>query len=81
MFHPLLPDLKELKLIELESKISDLSKKYFISARSGNGSVCQQIALVLEQYKAELQLRNFEASQQQLKNTNQDLDSLINVNR
>jgi hypothetical protein len=81
MFHPLMPDLKELKITDLESKISDLSKKYFISARSGNGAVCNQISMVLEQYRAELQQRSLEATAALLKNSNQDLDSLINVNR
>jgi hypothetical protein len=81
MFHPLLADLSELKLDELELKISELSKKYFIAARSGNSGVCQQISVVLESYRSELQKRNLATNRVVSKNLDQDLDSLINVNK
>jgi hypothetical protein len=81
MFHPLLQDLSEFKLEEIELKISDLSRKYFMSARSGNSGLCYQIGLVLESYKAELQKRNLANNKIASRNSNQDLDSLINVDR
>jgi hypothetical protein len=79
MFNPLLPDLTDLKPTDLETKISELSKKYFIAARSGNSAVCEQILVILEAHKMELQKRNIEASKLQPKNSNDSLDSLINV--
>jgi hypothetical protein len=81
MFHPLLADLSEIKLDELELKISELSKKYFIAARSGNSGLCQQISVVLESHRAELQKRNLATNRVVSKNLDQDLDSLINVNK
>lgn len=81
MFHPLLPDLQDLKLSDLESKISDLSKKYFVSARSGNSALCEQILIVLEAYRSEFQKRNLEANKVQVNNQIKDLDGLINVNK
>lgn len=79
MFHPLLPDLSSLKDSDLEIKISELSKKYHIAARSGNGSLCSQIIIALEEYKSELQRRLLEQSKVVMKNQNKDLDDLINV--
>lgn len=81
MFHPLLSDLSELKDADLELKISELGKKYSIAARSGNGGLCNQIALALEAYRTELQRRLLEKSNITLKNQNKDLDDLINVDR
>ncbi len=81
MFNPLLNDLQELKIPELESKISELSKKYFIAARSGNSSLCQQILVVLETHKSELQKRHLADTKVQTTNSIKDLDGLINVNK
>jgi len=81
MFHPLLPDLKDVKDADLESKISDLNKKYFIAARSGNGYLCDQIIMTLEQYKDEQKRRFSEKNKQvTIKDQNRDLDDLIKTN-
>lgn len=79
MFHPLLPDLSGLKDQDIESKISDLTRKYSIAARSGNGGLCEQIALALEEYKVEQYRRTEEKSRASLKNQSKDLDDLINI--
>lgn len=81
MFHPLLPDLQQLKIADIESKISELSKKYFVAARSGNSSLCEQVLIVLEAYRTEFQKRNLEANKVQVNNQIKDLDGLINVNK
>jgi hypothetical protein len=81
MFNPLLPDLKEIKDQDIENKIAELSKKYSIAARSGNGSLCQQISITLEQYKDEMRRRLLEKSTKiTVNNQDQDLDNLININ-
>jgi len=81
MFHPLLTDLESLKDSEIESKISELSKKYSISARNGNGALCDQIIVVLESYKSEMQRRFREKVKKvEVNNQEKDLDNLININ-
>lgn len=81
MIHPLLQDLKELKDLDLENKISDLTKKYSFAARSGNGGLCTQIMLIIDEFKSEQQRRLYEKSTVSVKNQDRDLDDLINVNR
>jgi hypothetical protein len=77
MTHPLVNDLSSLKDDELESKILDLSKKYWISQ---NSDVQYQIRLILNQYNEELRTRRHKLLQQQMENRNQELDKLIKIN-
>jgi hypothetical protein len=79
MFNPLIPDLSEIKTTDLEAKINELSKKYFIAARSGNGSLANQIVVALDMYKAELRVKHLAASQVAMQNGNKDLDDLIKI--
>ena len=79
MFHPLVNDFSKLKDNELESKILDLSKKYHIAARSGQGSVCSQILLILESMKEEMYARHKKSLENLNKKNNEDIDGLINV--
>jgi hypothetical protein len=79
MFNPLLEDLTKLKDTDLESKISDLNKKYSIAMRMGNGDVGQQIAMTLDAFRMETQRRQIEATKKLLEKQNKDLDGLINV--
>lgn len=80
MFHPLLDDPRKIKDADLENKILDLSKKYSIAARMGQGGVANQILVALDMYKGEQQRRQYEASQTVMKDrNNKGLDDLINV--
>jgi len=79
MFHPLLGNLTEIKEQDLEVKIAELSRKYSIAARMGDGGLCSQILMALEQYKAEQQMRLQAKSKINMKNQDKDLDDLINV--
>lgn len=74
--HPLVDDLNNLKDSELESRIQDLSKKYF---QARNPSVQYQITMILDMYRAELSARQAKTLQQEYQKRDQDLDSLINV--
>lgn len=81
MFHPLLSDPSTLKDLDLEAKLLDLSKKYHIAARMGNGDVCDQILMALNMYKGEQQRRQFESSMKLIqKQQDSGLDDLININ-
>lgn len=75
MFHPLEQDLTELKDSELESKISELSKKYFQAQRLGNAQLLTQIETFITIYREEMK-RRYLTQKTDLDN---DLDQLINV--
>jgi predicted nucleotide-binding protein (sugar kinase/HSP70/actin superfamily) len=80
MFNPLLGNLSKLKQEDLDNKIVELTKKYYIAMKLGNGSAAQQIAINLDAFKTELQQRQYRSLKEVNKN-NQDnnLDNLINV--
>ena len=71
-----LSDLSSLKDQEIHSKISDLTNKYFMTR---NIEVQSQIANVLDSLRDELRTRNVRQMQEQMKNGNKNLDSLIKV--
>lgn len=79
MFNPLLEDLTQLKDADLESRMSDLNKKYSIAMRSGNSALGIQVAVVLEAIKEELARRQIEATKKLMQKQNKDLDDLINI--
>ena len=74
MFNPLLPDLTLIKDQDLENTISDLTRKYYIAARSGNGMLSSQISVTLEQYKDEQRRRMMEKSRVSARNQDKDQD-------
>ena len=76
MIHPLSENLSTLKDTELETKIQELSKKYF---QAHNLGMQNQIALLLDGYKEELANRRAKIWQEQYQKRDTDLDSLINV--
>lgn len=75
--HPLIENLNDLKDLELENKILDLSKKYW---QSRNPEVQNQIIMILNMYNEELKNRRIKLWQQQFQNRDKGLDKLINVN-
>ena len=74
--HPLIGDLSGLKDGEVDSKINDLTRKYFAT---NNFEVQQQIAMVLDSYKEELAKRQRTAYDKMMNTRNKDLDKLIKV--
>ena len=72
--HPLVTDIAELKISELEAKVNDLTKKYFMAQ---NIDLRAQIASVLETYKETLAIRRDQEYQKMLDNRNKELDNLI----
>lgn len=76
MFNPLLQDLSKIKNEDLDNKITELMQKYFVAARGGMGSVCNQINVILEAYRDEQRRRHAQSSQK-LINQNKHLDDYI----
>lgn len=76
MIHPLAEDFSQLKDAEIESKLQELSKKYWMAS---NPTVKQQISIFIELYKTELNSRRAKMWQEQYEKRDKDLDSLIKV--
>jgi ribosomal protein L29 len=74
--HPLVPELKELKTSEIESKINDLTRKYFMTQ---NTDLRNQIAKVLDVYKEEQSIRQRVEYEKMMNNRDKGLDKLINI--
>jgi len=74
--HPLAGDLQELKDIELESKISDLTKKYFMTRNPG---LQAQMRIMLDSLNEELRKRQHAALEKLMSNRDKSLDKLIRV--
>ncbi len=75
MFHPFEGDLSELKDAEVEQKLIELNKKYYAAARMGSRDLLTQLSTFITIYRNELSKRH----SIKLKNGNDDLDQLINV--
>ena len=77
MEHPLIGSLDELTLEELGAKINELGKKLGIAARTGNGHLCDQIRMAMENYQNMYQTR----LQESYKKAQSDLnfDDKINI--
>jgi hypothetical protein len=76
MIHPLVEDFSQLKDLEIETKLQDLSKKYW---QTSNPSVKQQISIFIDLYKTELSFRRAKLVEQQYQKRDKDLDNLIKV--
>lgn len=74
--HPLINDLTDIKDSDLELRINELTRKYFMAH---NPQVQQQITLVLDTYKAELNRRRVVEWEKMAESRNKDLDKLINI--
>lgn len=79
MFNPLVENISNIKTVELEAKISELTKKYFIAANGGNHDLAQQVLMLLEQYKYELKTRNLSQTTLPTKLGDTDIDDLIKI--
>ena len=74
--HPLAGDLTQFKDSEIESKINDLTRKYFSTY---NFELQQQISMMLDTYKSEMASRRQREYEKMMNSRNKDLDKLINV--
>ena len=75
--HPGINDLSEFSDTQIEEKLNKCQRYYFIT---DNPEVRQQLILVMDTYKIELETRRQAAKKQELENSDDNgLDSLINV--
>ncbi len=74
---PFETDLSKLSDNEVESKLQELSKKYFMAQRLGHHQLLTQLATFVNMYRQELSSRYRAKIQKQ---DDRDLDQLINVN-
>lgn len=77
MFNPLIENIEQLKDQELESKINDLTNKYYMTK---SPYLREQIVSFLETYKEVYQTRKQQELENIMKTQNKDLDNLININ-
>lgn len=77
MEHPLIGPLDELTLEELGTKVNELGKKLSIAARSGNGHLCNQIRMAMENYQNMYQTRLQESYKKAQGDSN--FDDKINI--
>lgn len=75
--HPLAGDFEALKDSEIETKIQDLSRKYFMTH---NSDVQQQISMILSDYNQELSKRRQAALEKMMKTADKSIDKLVKVN-
>jgi hypothetical protein len=75
--HPFINDLSGLTDSEVENKIFEISKRYFMTQ---NTHVREQILTVLATYKEELDKRRAELWAKTIENKNKGLDKLIQIN-
>ena len=75
--HPGITDLSEFTDTQLEEKLLKLNRYYFTT---DNPDLRQQMILVMDSYKSEIEMRRAAAKKQQLDASgDNDLDNLINV--
>ena len=79
MYNPLMENPLSLKDADLENKILDLTKKYHIAARMGQGVVCDQIVTILNSLKEEQLRRGREMLKKTQSSQDKNLDDLIKV--
>ena len=51
MEHPLIANLDNLTVDQLQERITELNKKLAIAYRTGNGYLCDQLRMALESYQ------------------------------
>jgi hypothetical protein len=79
MLHPYVDNLDKLSINELEDKVIELQRKYFLT---NNPSVQSQISVIIDIYKEQIQTRHRIDAQRQRDNQqdgDNSLDNLIKV--
>ena len=76
--HPLAPDLSNMSTEELNTKYNELVKRMLQAQRMGNGSLINQVGMLLEDYRVELSKRQQKLLDDANKNAN--FKNIIDIN-
>lgn len=76
--HPLTPDLSNLSTEDLNTKYNELVKRMLQAQRMGNGSLINQVGMLLEDYRVELSKRQQKLLDDANKNAN--FKNIIDIN-
>jgi hypothetical protein len=78
VFHPLAPNISELKDDELYAKITELGNKMNSAYRLGSGDVLRQMQMLLSHYQEELSNRN-RKKLEELEKNNKNFNKIIDI--
>ena len=78
MEHPLITDIDNLTIDELQGKISELSKKLSFAQRIGNAQLANQIRMAIETFRNKYQ-QKMQAIQDNQDKNNPDFSDKINI--
>lgn len=78
MFHPLAPNISELKDDELYAKITELGNKMNSAYRLGSGDALRQMQMLLSHYQEELSNRN-RKKLEELEKNNKNFNKIIDI--
>ena len=76
--HPLITDLSNLPTEELNTKYNELVKRMLQARQMGNGSLINQVGMLLEDYRVELSKRQQKILDDANKNAN--FKNIIDIN-
>jgi hypothetical protein len=78
VFHPLAPNISELKDDELYAKITELGNKMNSAYRLGSGDALRQMQMLLSHYQEELSNRN-RKKLEELEKNNKNFNKIIDI--
>jgi hypothetical protein len=76
--HPLQINVSDLSDTEIDERIKELTKKYFLAIRV-SPTAAEQVVMLLDDYKNEYQVRMERKRSDMAKSMGTDLDDLINI--
>lgn len=79
MEHPLISNIDHLTIEELQSKISELTKKLGMAHRMGNAHLRTQVQMALETYQNKYQEKQQEIYNRSTKNSGPDFSEKIDI--
>lgn len=76
--HPLMPNLSEMPMDELQKKFSDLQTRLNVAFRFGRTDQVYQLQLLLQGYQEEVQRRN-QKELEQLEKNSKNFKNIIDI--
>ena len=78
--HPLAPNFTDLTDDDLHKKRAELTNRLMFSYRMGHGEMVAQINMLIQDYDAEIQVRN-QRMLEELSKNNKNFDDKINIGK